>query len=330
MKIFTLSFLPLLLCLIAGCSDSDYSSSETDSFELTPDAVNKGPIKAKVSLANKSISILEKQRLVLEIEAPIGIQLNYPSLEERLEDFRQVPWRSDEIEEANNLQQIKKYFAFELFESGEQIVPPFEIKYTSGSGENRLEGSLKTPMLKFHITAIDDPSLLNTPLEPPTDIMRPKPPPYLKIIALSLGGILIVILAIFLLDYYQKQKTAPPPPPPPAHHLAYAEIKALVKKREEDNMDGETFVAEISNILRRYIERRFQVRAYEQTTEEFLHQLLSSKGALTNFRDVLQQFLEFTDLVKFAAQNVKEEDVQQGFDFLKDFIEKTKLMGGAT
>ena len=76
--------------------------------------------------------------------------------------------------------------------------------------------------------------------------------------------------------------------------------------------------------MRGYIERRFHLPALEQTSEEFLRSLSGGGHGLEEHRPVLSRFLEYGDLVKFAAQNASEEEVQKGFDFLKGFIEQTR------
>ncbi len=61
------------------------------------------------------------------------------------------------------------------------------------------------------------------------------------------------------------------------------------------------FSIAVSEIVRNYIEQRFQVRAAHRTTDEFLHDLLThSQTALTVHQPLLADFLEHCDLAKFA------------------------------
>ena len=61
------------------------------------------------------------------------------------------------------------------------------------------------------------------------------------------------------------------------------------------------FSIAVSEIIRNYIEKRFQARAAHRTTEEFLHDLLtqSTPGAHVH-QPLLAEFLEHCDLAKFA------------------------------
>lgn len=69
------------------------------------------------------------------------------------------------------------------------------------------------------------------------------------------------------------------------------------------------FYLELTMIVRRYIERRHDIRAPEQTTEEFLDAVSDD----SRFSDVvvkkLRSFLEAADLVKFAAHRPDSEAV---------------------
>ncbi len=61
------------------------------------------------------------------------------------------------------------------------------------------------------------------------------------------------------------------------------------------------FCFAVSEVIRGYIELRFNARAAHRTTEEFLHDLLEAKqDKLVSHRVLLAQFLEPCDMAKFA------------------------------
>jgi hypothetical protein len=59
----------------------------------------------------------------------------------------------------------------------------------------------------------------------------------------------------------------------PAHEIAYARLRALVKDDLIKAGKVKEVYERVSNILRHYIEHRFDLRAPERTTEEFLIEL---------------------------------------------------------
>jgi hypothetical protein len=71
------------------------------------------------------------------------------------------------------------------------------------------------------------------------------------------------------------------------------------------------FSIAISDIVRRYIEQRFDVTATRRTTEEFLHGLLeSSNAALARHQSLLGDFLYQCDFVKFAGQSLTQSNME--------------------
>ena len=67
----------------------------------------------------------------------------------------------------------------------------------------------------------------------------------------------------------------------------------------------------VSEIVRGYIEERFQVWAAHRTTDEFLHDLLEPSDALlAGHRVLLADFLQHCDLAKFARWNLPVEEME--------------------
>jgi hypothetical protein len=324
-------FLTVMCLLGLGACQSEHSELDPEStWGPESEWLEKGPLRAKVSLRHEHLSILDQQDFRLEVQAPAGMRLTFPAFQERLEDFRQVPWRPDDeettpaAEEQASQLHLTRYLRFEVFESGEQSLPPFRVIYSTGFGANLQTGYLDTPSLLFNIESIDDPALVNAPIERDENLRRPAPFPWftwsiwIGLVILSFTGI------VWAWSRYQSMKDAPPPPPEPAHSWAWRAIEQLVKRQKENEISNEEFLNHLTLILRNYIERRFDIHAPEQTTEEFLSQGVRQHGALSNHSDVLTQFLEYADLIKFAGQDARTEDVQQSFDFLKQFIDETR------
>jgi hypothetical protein len=84
------------------------------------------------------------------------------------------------------------------------------------------------------------------------------------------------------------------------------------------------FYERVSDILRHYIEHRFNLRAPERTTEEFLAELTYTNMLPRSDQERLGEFLRHCDLVKFAKHQPTAEQIQKTFNLVKDFIETTK------
>jgi hypothetical protein len=79
-----------------------------------------------------------------------------------------------------------------------------------------------------------------------------------------------------------------------------------------------------SDLIRDYIEQRFNVVARQRTTEEFLQALLrSSNEALARHRSLLAEFLQQCDLVKFAGDSPAVTDMESLFRSARRFVVET-------
>jgi hypothetical protein len=94
-------------------------------------------------------------------------------------------------------------------------------------------------------------------------------------------------------------------PPVPAHVRA--------RKRLEEALallaQPKPFCTLVSDTIRVYLEERFEFRAPERTTEEFLYELQGSRLLLPGQKDSLGGFLERCDLVKFAQYEPGEPEL---------------------
>jgi len=76
-----------------------------------------------------------------------------------------------------------------------------------------------------------------------------------------------------------------------------------------------------SELIRDYIEKRFDVVATQRTTEEFLQALLqSSNEALARHRSLLAEFLQQCDFVKFAGDSLAVTDMETLFRSARRFV----------
>ena len=109
----------------------------------------------------------------------------------------------------------------------------------------------------------------------------------------------------------------------PAHEAALEELEraqALIlpdKARE--------FSIRVSEVVRAYIEERFQVRALRATTEEFMRGLSADPaGPVSSHSALLDEFLRFCDLAKFARWALSVPEMQLMLQSARRFVEATR------
>jgi hypothetical protein len=79
-----------------------------------------------------------------------------------------------------------------------------------------------------------------------------------------------------------------------------------------------------SEVVRNYIEKRFDVVATQRTTEEFLASLLQgSNESLARHRPLLADFLQQSDYLKFAGTSLGVADLEALFNSARGFVVET-------
>lgn len=137
-------------------------------------------------------------------------------------------------------------------------------------------------------------------------------------------GILFVIAAVILFFYYRNKnakimQAEPEKPKVPAHLTALASLERIKEQQIWKENKVKEYYSEISDVIRLYIEERFQVYALESTTDEIMT-AFRSQVVDKESKDKLMQLLMLSDLVKFAKQFPIEIEhsltLQNAFDFV--------------
>jgi hypothetical protein len=150
---------------------------------------------------------------------------------------------------------------------------------------------------------------------------------YLYFFLASLALIIIVILVRTFLKKRKKPKHLITQLRP-AHETALEALRNLSKKDYIKTGKVREYYFELSDIARHYVEARFQLRAPEMTTEEFLSTLKDSSALRTGQKTLLKDFLSHCDMVKFAKYQPDENESEASYESARRFIDETKEAAG--
>ena len=109
-------------------------------------------------------------------------------------------------------------------------------------------------------------------------------------------------------------------PPVPAHVRAKQKLDealALIAQPKP-------FVIAVSDTARAYLEERFNFRAPERTTEEFLRELSGTDLLAKPQKESVGEFLQSCDLVKFAKYEPGEQELRELHGAALNLVEETK------
>ncbi len=146
-------------------------------------------------------------------------------------------------------------------------------------------------------------------------------------------GLIILVIVAAILYYVIKALAArgkkltdlfKPTPPLPPHIEAIKALEELHNQKMWQNEKYKEYYSTLSNILRHYIARRFEITAMEMTSEEIIEAMkgvdIPSKSSMD-----LTALLRDADLVKFAKATPEGEENEAHYYRAYYFVEETKI-----
>jgi hypothetical protein len=233
---------------------------------------------------------------------------------------------------------------FDVIGKTEEAVSPVETHLRVRLAAYRLPGEVEIPTLQIPYQkdgAVDSlalqpiPVTVVTSLTPEvTDIHDIKEPVDLEVPRdFRLFWWLLAALLAALIAYliYRKLRKEPDsvkspifaPPLPPPDFEAEAALKRLEEKDLIRKGEMKTFYTELSEIMKRYAGRRFEVPYLERTTSEVLLDLKPKKLA-PDVHSELRRLLEASDTVKFAKLIPESAQADDSLARARRWIDSTR------
>ena len=312
-----------LLAVCSGCKEKSEGIIEKTEFEIDKQ-YERGPLSVHVRVDKSKLTIADT--LLLELEAVVepGYEVKMPKVDKGLDKFGIVDWNNlgNRLDENNNVASTHRY-RLEPFLSGKYEIPVFTFEFYDVNSVEDKKYELSSEPVEVEVTSLLGEQRGELVIEDIEDVVEMPQEAALWwiwlliffFIAAAAGGWILLRRkrAAKLIGIFK-----------PAHEIAYERLKALVKNNLVETGRIKEFYEQISSILRHYIEHRFDLRAPERTTEEFLAELQYTDVLSEPDKESLEEFLNHCDLVKFAKHRPTTEQIQQTFDLVKEFIEKTK------
>ena len=323
--VFTYVLLTCALMIVcAGCRKDKGSKAKVTEFAVD-NPYEQGPLSVHVRLEKKTMTIAETVLLNFEATIETGYEVEFPEIGKVLVNFGIVDWKSfdNRLDENNNI--VKSYqYRLEPFLSGNYQFPAFTFVFYKSDGSEDQKHELTTEPIDIEVTSLLGEDRAKLVIDDIEDVVElPGETSFLWIWLIIVIAVVAAVIAIRL--YLRRKRVAELVRIyKSAHEIAYNRLRILVKDDPVKAGRIKEFYERISDILRHYIEHRFELKAPERTTEEFLFELQYADVLSGTDKDNLKEFLTHCDLVKFAKHSPTTEQIQRTFDLVKDFIEKTK------
>ena len=167
-------------------------------------------------------------------------------------------------------------------------------------------------------------------------------------VLLLIGAFLLIDLAFWFWRWWEKnhQPEAAPVNPDllrPADEVALEKLDEIKAQKIWKDGKVKEYQTELTDVVREYIGRRFEVHSAEKTSDETLRELkpllmsaslndgMSATSSLNDGKALyerLKKMLQLADLVKFAKWHTTPDENEQSLLTAYDFVNETKVVNG--
>ncbi|MFH0946749.1 MAG: hypothetical protein V2A76_16260 [Planctomycetota bacterium] len=327
------------LALLCGCgpdqaADDPAAAAEAEAPAPARSEVVRGPVRVVLEFDPEKPRLSDEPVLTLSVDADEGVEVDLPPFGDSIGGFLVVSFREELPRIENGRRHLAQVYRLEPETTGEHPIRPVRVTFKDLRPDgDQQEHAVETEPLTITVSSFlegKEPDLNDLrPARGPLAIEVKHEFPLAMVLAVSGGALLLLLGLVLLLRRTRRQK--PERPPTPAE-LARLEFERLLADDPLARGELQTFFVELTGIVRRYIERTTEVRAPEQTTEEFLREMWSHPAFDSAAKALLTAFLEAADLVKFAAHQPSWPDIEESFDRAQEFVgleDAMKLQVGA-
>jgi hypothetical protein len=281
------------------------------------------PVRVTTAVEPKDVTIGQPFRFTIRIESDPGVEVAVPLLTERLGDHAIVDFgHQDPVERADGKRVSEHWYDLVAYETGSQYVPAITLGYKTAVGGDAQR--LDTPKAVVNVESLittaggadDVPDIREAvPIVAPGEWA-----------AWAAAGVAAAAALLAYLGYrrWRGGRAERRAPLRPAHELALEALAGLRLRQLIERGEYEAFYVAVTDIVRRYIEARFGLRAPEMTTDEFLAAAQRSRDLVSTHRAALQDFLAEADLVKFARYVPTRERAERAWSAADEFVRSTK------
>lgn len=324
-----IGFFCIMLCgmfCLFGCKEKPISETRQPTNFTVDKPFYKGPLRVEVRLSGENIKLSDLLEMELVATTDPGYTIQFPAVAETLKQFSIHNWKEQRETFTESGKIVKTYYyQLDPLELGMCEIPAltftFERKEPS-EGESD-QGTLETEPLWVDVSTslpADPNAIAIADIENVVEMKADYTWLWitLGVVCLLAAGIVVSITvrpkkAVQIRRVYKS-----------AHEIAFEVLREIAGEKLVEQGRIKEFYEKLSGCLRQYIENRFQLRAPEQTTEEFLEQLKASDALKLEHKQELRKFMEHCDLVKFARYQPSDDQINESLTMAEGFVEKTK------
>ena len=149
------------------------------------------------------------------------------------------------------------------------------------------------------------------------------------LLAVLLAG--VGVAGYYLITYLQRRKLEEAgnevvtEPLRPAEEVALEKLDAIKEKKIWQQGQVKEYYTQLTDVVREYIARRFEVSSVEQTSDETLRDIRPLLSERKDLYDQLRKMLTLADLVKFAKWSTTPDENELSLRNAYTFVKETTI-----
>ena len=320
--------LGIVLLLAASTQAVEAEGWMSSDGEQLRGETTRGPVRVELLVRPSAPVIGDVIELEIEVSAEAGVEVLMPEFGEALGRFEIVDFAPSEDLDDQGRTIARQKYRLQPSRSGAQSIPPLRVEFvdrrdgypSAPEGEDAYE--ILTERVALEVAAIlaSDAPLEFQPahadLGPRREALGPWWAWALALLAILAGIAPFAWRAWIAARARQRQQSA--------YEAARTRLDELLVGGLPSTGTMDAFYVDLSLIVRTYLEDRFGLRSPELTTQEFLTEMGRSPDLARSHQQLLRDFLEQADLVKFAGLRPSSDVVSESVSAAVRFLEETR------
>jgi len=315
----------MILVALVACSSAPEAPAVDQAATPTADAIvkviDRGPAKVTLTVWPPKPTLTDPIYVRLQHEAPAGITITAPfqqAGDDTLGRFKVTAFTRETP--------TTQTYTLSAPTSGRHRVPPLRLEMidTRGSGASGKPDEILTDEVPLEIAPVST-DAIGKPLGAALGSLDETigQTRWWLVGAIALGAVILASGGLLLYRSFRvrrrvaKQRSA--------YEIAVTRLRDLETKGAPQGDDADRWFVELSDIVRTYLEGRYEIRAPELTTEEFLLLVAGNARLMPDHRTLLGGFLERCDRVKFAGHRPDPTESITTLASARGFVEDTRL-----
>ncbi|MEQ1826207.1 MAG: hypothetical protein ABL921_09675 [Pirellula sp.] len=323
-SVFAIVMLVGLFCM--GCRPQSTTTDVNKPASAVIERVaERGPVRLTTRVSPAQPRLSDIVELELLVEGAEGISIQPPAFGQAVGDFLVLDYseRNSDVSGRSLAPNCRLFrYRLEPTHAGKHLIRSLTIEFTDNRSNSESSGEKsKIESEPIEVNIVSDwgdsvPDLANLePMTPPKEIDYPWSWWW------TIPALIVASLAGFAFFFTRRRKRIQPVPPRQSPgEIANMRLALLLSEGLPSKGLFTEFYVRLTGIVRQYIEDTTGIRAPEQTTEEFLRDMHSTKAFSPEQSVRLQSFLEAADMVKYAGQQPNDEQIELSVVRAREFI----------